>query len=80
MHGRCVALTKGNRKKPACKRTIKRGTMSFSGKSGANKLPFKGSLSRSKRLRPGRYTVSLIATDAAAHQSAPQTLSFTILR
>ncbi len=65
VHGSCVALTKGNRKKPACKRTIKRGTMSFSGKSGANKLAFKGSLSRSKRLRPGRYTVSVIATDAS---------------
>lgn len=78
-HGRCVAHTKRNRKQPACKRTIKRGALSFSGKSGANKLSFKGRLSRTKQLKPGRYTVTLTATNAAGLKSAPQTLAFTIL-
>ncbi len=52
--GRCVAPTKTNRRKRACKRTIKRGTLSFAAHSGLNKLAFQGLLTRSKKLPPGR--------------------------
>jgi hypothetical protein len=80
VHGRCVAPTKRNHTRPACKRTVKRGTLTFSGKSGANKLSFKGRISRSKRLQPGRYAVTIVATSAGGQKSAKQTLSFTILK
>jgi IPT/TIG domain-containing protein len=76
VHGRCVPQSKRNRAKPACKRTLKRGTVTVSGASGANKLPFKGRISRSKRLGAGRYTVTIVATSPAGLKSA---LSFTIL-
>jgi hypothetical protein len=79
VHGRCVPQSKRNRTRPACKRTSQRGTVTVSGASGANKLAFKGRISRSKRLGAGRYTVTIVATSAAGLQSAPQTLSFTIL-
>ena len=62
------------------KRSAKRGTLIVSGAAGANRLSFKGRISRSKRLRPGRYTVTILATVAGAPKSAPRTLSFTILK
>jgi len=43
-------------------------------RAGANKLSFKGRISRSKRLKPGRYTVTDRATTAAGLKSARQTL------
>jgi hypothetical protein len=80
VHGRCLRQTKRNRTKPACKRTVKRGTLTVSGASGANKLSFKGRISRSKRLLPGRYTMTIVATSAGGQKSAQQTLSFTVVR
>ena len=32
------------------------------------------------KLKPGRYTVAVVATDAAGDQSPPQTASFTLTR
>jgi hypothetical protein len=59
---------------------VKRGTLTVSGASGANKLAFKGRISRSKRLEPGRYKVTIVATSAAGLKSAQRTLGFTILK
>ena len=78
--GRCVAPTRKNRKQPACKRTVTRGTLTMGAHAGANKVSFQGRITRSKKLRPGRYTVTIGATSAAGLHSAPQTLSFTIVR
>ncbi len=78
--GRCVAPTKTNRRKRACKRTIKRGTLSFAAHSGLNKLAFQGLLTRSKKLPPGRYMVLISATNAAGKRSATRALRFTIVR
>jgi hypothetical protein len=80
VHGRCVAQTKKNRKRPACKRTVGRGTLTLPGKSGANTVSFKGRISRTKRLVPGRYTVTVSATNAAGLQSSAQALTFTVLK
>ena len=78
--GRCVKPTKRNRKQPACKRTLTRGTLTMSGHPGANKVSFQGRITRSKKLGPGRYTLTIGATSVAGLHSAPQTLSFTIVR
>src|SRR5689334_20701557 len=72
VHGRCVPQSRRNRTKPACKRTVRRGTLTVSGAAGANKLSFKGLISRSKRLGAGRYTVTIVATSPAGLKSAPQ--------
>jgi hypothetical protein len=71
-----VAQTSENRRKRACTRTLTRGTLSFSGHSGLNQVLFQGRLSRSKKLKPGRYTLIITATNSAGNTTAR--LTFTI--
>jgi hypothetical protein len=56
------------------------GTLRFTGHAGRNSLPFAGRLSRSRTLKPGNYRLTITAVDKTGHRSAPQTLSFTIVR
>jgi hypothetical protein len=78
--GKCVAKTRKNRMKPSCERTVTQGTLSFTGHTGTNGVSFQGRISASKRLRPGRYTLLITATDAAGQRSQTQSLSFTIVK
>lgn len=77
--GRCVASTKKNRHKHACRRTIGVGRLTVTGKKGANKLSFKGSLPKHGKLPPGTYSVTITATNSAHQSSKPATLTFTIV-
>jgi uncharacterized repeat protein (TIGR01451 family) len=54
-----------------------RGTLSFNAKAGKRKLSFDGKLSRSKKLKPGSYTVVLTAK-ATGLTSKTSKLSFKI--
>jgi hypothetical protein len=76
----CVTPSLRNSHKRKCSRTIIAGTLSLVGHSGADAVNFQGRISSSRRLARGRYTVTITATDAAGQQSAPSTLSFTIVR
>jgi hypothetical protein len=67
-----------NRRSRACTRTVTRGALSFSGRSGLNKIVFQGRFSRHKALNPGRYTLIITAADAAG-QRATARLKFTIV-
>ena len=78
--GKCVAQTKKNRHKPSCKRTVTRGTLSFTGHGGRNKVSFQGRISASKKLPLGRYKLVIFATNAAGQRSSPKSLSFTIVK
>ncbi len=78
VRGRCVA-PKGSRRTPSCKRTITVGTLSFTDHTGVNRIHFEGRLSRTKKLRPGRYTLSLTASDALGRRSSAHRISFTIV-
>ena len=80
VEGKCVAQTDKNRHNPVCKRTVTRGTLSFTGHSGVNKVVFQGRISRSKKLELGRYTLLIIATTATGQRSQPRSLSFTIVK
>ncbi len=80
VRGKCVAQTKRNRHKPDCKRSVTQATVSFTGHSGTNKVVFQGRVSRSKKLKPGRYTLVISATNSAGARSAPKSLSFTIVK
>ncbi len=80
VNGKCVAQTRNNRRKHSCKRTLTRGTMTFSAHAGANKVAFQGRISRSKRLSPGTYTLIITATNAGGQRSGPKSLGFTIVR
>ena len=72
--GRCVDKSHKNVMRKSCKRTVTAGTFSFTGHAGTNKVVFQGRVSASKKLRPGRYTLVMTATNAAGQKSAPQML------
>ena len=77
---RCAAETRRNRNRPTCRRTVTVGAVARTGQAGLNTLPFKGRLGNGRSLAPGRYTVTVIATDAATGApSSPERLTFTIL-
>jgi uncharacterized repeat protein (TIGR01451 family) len=78
--GKCVAQNKKNRKQPACKRTVSQGTLGFNAHAGVNTVSFQGRISASKKLKLGRYTLVIRATNAAGQRSAPRSLSFTIVK
>ncbi len=74
---KCVPQSRGNRHKPRCTRTVSAGTLTFSGRAGTNKVRFEGLISRQKKLKPGSYTLLVIAT-ASGKRSTTRTLHFTI--
>ena len=75
VRGKCVAPAKKAR--PKCTRySAIRTTLKLQGKAGANSMYFKGRLSRTRVLAPGRYRLTLLATDAEGKRSAPATTSF----
>jgi hypothetical protein len=80
VNGECVAQTNGNRHRSACLRTVTRGTLSFAGHPGSDRVFFDGRMSRSRRLPPGAYTLIITATNAARQHSSPRRLSFTIIK
>ncbi|HEY7630953.1 MAG TPA: beta-propeller fold lactonase family protein [Thermoleophilaceae bacterium] len=74
---RCVSGRKRGRK---CKRTVTAGALSFNGHLGVNSVRFQGRISRHKRLKPGRYTLVVTATDSGGARSARRSVSFTIVK
>jgi hypothetical protein len=46
---------------------------------GNRRISFQGRLSRHKTLKPGRYSVTITATNASGHASA-KAMAFTIVR
>ena len=80
VRSRCRSLTSANRRNPRCTIPNVRGTLSLAAHAGANRVRFQGRLSRSRRLTPGRYTLTIRATDAAGHRSAAKSTGFTIVR
>ena len=76
---RCVAPTKKNRKAKRCTRYVKlKGSFSRVSKAGLNSFRFTGRL-RGKKLRPGRYRLVMVATDAAKNKSKPKRAKFRIV-
>jgi hypothetical protein len=69
--GRCVKATRSNRRKPSCTRTITVSTRSATLVAGATSLAL-------PKLPPGRYTVSLIATDAAGNKAKAVTMTVVV--
>jgi hypothetical protein len=55
-----------------------RGRLSFAGHGGRNTVQFFGWLSRSRKLKPGRYTLVITATTPGVGSSS-QTVTFTIV-
>ncbi len=76
---RCLAMNSKNTKGDPCSRAVLAGALSFAGHSGTNRAEFRGRVSRSSRLKPGRYTLVITATNAVGERSSPKSLSFTIV-
>jgi hypothetical protein len=79
VRGRCVAASGRNRHARACNRKVDVAATVLAAHAGRNRLSFQGRVTASKKLRPGRYTLVLTATNAAGQSSAPVALSFTIV-
>ena len=76
---KCVKKTKKNKKRKKCTLFKSAGSLSVAGKSGKNTSRFSGKV-KSKKLKPGSYRATAVATDKAKGASAPKTVSFTIVR
>jgi len=76
---KCVAPSHANRRKRACNRTITSGTVTFpSAGAGTVKITFEGRVSRHKKLRPGRYKLTVAATNSTGRTTS-HALTFTIV-
>jgi hypothetical protein len=78
--GKCLAQTEKNRRKRACTRTVTAGSLTFTGHGGTNEVVFQGRISPLEKLKPGRYTVVITATNASGQRSQPVSLTFTIVK
>jgi trimeric autotransporter adhesin len=74
-----LAGKRGKPKRKACIRTVVAGRLAVGGHAGKNSLFFGGQLARSKKLRPGSYTVAISAQSAAGERSSTARLAFTIV-
>jgi hypothetical protein len=79
VNGHCVAQTKRNRADHPCKRSITRGVLAVTGHAGPNKIAFQGRLSRSQRLKPGVYVLTIAATNISRTGGASARLTFKIV-
>ncbi len=79
--GRCVAQNRRNRRHRRCMRTITLGTHTVSAGTGSGRWSFKGRMPNGRNLKPGTYTVTIVATSpTTGAQSSPTHLRFTIVR
>jgi hypothetical protein len=57
-----------------------RTTFRLTGHLGINRVRFAGRISRTKKLKTGRYTLQITATNTQGGRSAPRSLTFTIVK
>jgi CSLREA domain-containing protein len=71
VRGRCVKPTRRNRGRRRCRRTVTVAMAPRQLGAGAHRIRFSGRLSRRRKLKPGRYTLSVTAVDRDGLGSAP---------
>jgi plastocyanin len=76
---KCAPITSKNIGLKPCQPAIDEGVISFAGHSGMNELVFHGRISRLDTLKPGRYTLTITATNST-EVSAPTSLNFTLAK
>jgi virginiamycin B lyase len=78
---KCRRPTPKNHKAKKCVRLRLAGSISLVGHSGDNTVRFQGRISKSKKLKPGRYQLKVTATDATSPATpSSRTASLTIVR
>jgi hypothetical protein len=78
--GNCVAQRPNNRHKPRCTRLASRGALSLAVRRGSSRVSFQGRISKTRKLQPGNYQVTIAARNATGKPSQTATLKFTIAR
>jgi hypothetical protein len=79
VNGRCVRARRVNRRRPSCFGYRRVGSFVQAGAAGRNTRRFTGRIGR-KRLHPGSFRATLVATDAAGNRSKPRWVDFQIVR
>jgi 6-phosphogluconolactonase (cycloisomerase 2 family) len=77
--GTCRPLTRRNSRRKRCVLFRRAGRLAAAAKQGANRTRFNGRL-RGRRLRPGPYRATAVATDSAGGKSARSSVRFRIVR
>jgi len=78
-HG-CVAKNRKDVRRKTCHRVITVGALRFTGHRATNTVLFQGRISSTKKLKPGRYTLAITATNSSGARSAQASLTFTIVK
>ncbi len=76
---RCVAPTRRLRRRRACTRFLRAGTLTRTRSAGRRSIAFSGRIGR-RALRVGDYRAVVTAVDAARNVSRARTVTFTIVR
>ena len=76
---RCLAPTRARQGRRRCTRYVRSGSFSRAASAGANRLRFQGRLTRRRALRPGKYRLTLTATDPAGQRSPARAVTFRLL-
>src|SRR3954470_22137226 len=76
---RCVRRTRANARRKKCTRRVPVGSFTRPSGVGPNVFTFTGRL-RTRALKPGRYRLLLVATDAAGNASPPRALRFRVVK
>lgn len=77
---RCLAPTRKRAHKRRCSRFVNvRPSLVYTTAAGSHRLSFQGRLSRHKRLRPGRYRLSVVSVDSAGNRSKAKTIRLTVV-
>ena len=80
VRGKCQVPTRHDRKRPACRRTVSRGALSFTTTPGHHTVVFDGRIG-GRKLPLGAYTLRLTATNPTSRQrSRTASLRFTIAK
>ncbi len=79
VRGKCRRKTRKNRRHRPCKRSLKAGTLNFTGHAGTNRVAFQGRIAGRKKLKPGTYRLNVTATNTAG-TSDPQSLGFRVVK
>lgn len=76
---KCVAAKRGRKKGKACKKGVRAGSLSLQSTMGKNKIRFNGKVG-GRALKPGAYSLSLVATGNSGQSSEPAKASFKVLK
>ena len=77
---RCLRPTRARSHKRRCSRYVNaKPSLVYTTGAGTHKVSFQGRLSRHKKLRPGKYRLSLVSVDSAGNRSKAKTVRFTLV-